>query len=98
MVWLKPDTGYKWIIKNKEEKFKVTMNKIQHLKNRFILGWLFVRISITGQFFHHRMLVFFQLKKLSEINITMKYLIEEILVEMKLLNGRFSAVKFNLYF
>lgn len=28
----------------------------------------------------------------------MKYLIEEILVEMKLLNGRFSAVKFKFIF
>lgn len=90
--------GYKWINKNKEEKFKFTMSKIQHLKNRFILGSLFVKVSITGQFFHHRELVFFQLKKLSEINITMKYLIEKILVEMNLRNGRFSAVKFNFIF
>lgn len=89
MFWLKPDTGYKWINKNKEGKFKFTMNKIQHLKNRFILGSLFVKVSITGQFFHHRELVFFQLKTLSEINITMKYLIEKILVEMNLRNGRF---------
>lgn len=64
MFWLKPDMGYKWINKNKEEKFKFTMNKIQHLKNRFILGSLFVKVSITGQFFHHRELVFFQLKKI----------------------------------
>lgn len=40
--------GYKWINKNKEEKFKFIINKIQYLKNRFILGLFVVKVLIIG--------------------------------------------------